>query len=1405
MNSEIHYPLTKSQELVYNMDRFAGGNIAVICGSMLLPRRESLQELERVAFRILELNQALRIRLHDNRDRIPVQIIAELKALSFSVLHFADKDELDHYGAHWAREPLPLDGPLCEICIVLLPESSGFLIKLHHLIGDAWTLSLLGSQINHLLRGEEPTAYPYTDYIAAEESYRQSKRYERDRSFFDAQFQKCDEVTYFSEKQNTGFTSERKSYVIEKDGSAKILAYTNQEGTSAFMLFLGTLAVYLSRIKMNAERFYIGTTVLNRNGNKEKNTAGMFIHTIPLLIELDSCASFRENLSAVEDMVFSSFRHQKFNYGDTLSMLREKYHFSEQLYDISLSYQNASIAGVGEGIASTWYHCGMQTESLQIHIEDRDSEGIFHIHYDYLTEKFTPAQIDAMHQRLLTLLFDAIDTGNSPGMLRLMPEPEKQKVLTVFNDTSRKYPGDRCLHHLFEELVAQDPHRPAVLDCDGTLTLRELDDEANRIAGGLMEAGVLPGDIVAFALPRRNHMISTMLGILKAGAAYLPIDQAYPAERIALLLSESRAAYFVTAENIQQLLSAQAASRFPAVGPEALCYCISTSGSTGTPKIVQIRHRNIINTICWKKEATNSEPFTTLCISASTADTFTEDVLFSLLAGRPLRLCDREKLPEVAALIAGNPNCAIMTTPTLFNSLWSLLRKEDRLREVTLVGESLSTRFVQQIAGQVDTIYNEYGPSECAVCATRALVRADDEEITIGRPISNAQIYIVDKALQPLPVGVTGELCIAGHGVGNGYLHQDSLTTAAFVDNPFGLGKLYKTGDLAYWREDGNIMYVGRNDFQVKIRGLRIELEEIENVICSVPGIFESVVVVRKDETGRQVICAFYSEIAPVDVAMIKQAILRKLPRYMLPHIFTRLDTLPTTASGKVNRKALPEVDLHAIARATVYEKPQGVREQQLAAIWEEVMEYSPAGRKDNFFDVGGDSLKAIELISRTQSAGLYISLQAVFDHPTIEALCQHLAELDGQPESWVPEDFAAVHDVLSGNKLHSRKTTRRINLGDVLFAGATGFLGIHLLADFLEKDSGTAYCLVRGESDAQCLLRFRSLLEHYFGNTYSDLIGTRIRIIRADLQHEHFGLTAETYTELAGKIQTVINAAASVKHYGSYDYFYDVNVATVRRLIDFARSANARLIHTSTLSVSGNGFGSDPGMEAAVFTEQNLYIGQSLDNVYVRSKFEAEKALLDAHLQGLPIYIMRMGNLTNRRSDAVFQKNYESNAFANRMKGILEFGVFPDYLQDMQIEFTPVDDAASAVMTLARHFDPKYTVFHICNPHPLSMEMLAQYFDQSGCPVHSVPGEKFAALLQQAAQQETLSQVMTAFVNDMDENYHLHYESNIHVDSSFTTSQLKACDFCWEPIGCDYIGAYISYFHKNGFFEVSL
>ena len=1397
------YPLTKPQELIYHTDRFLGEGNALICGSMLVHGTYSPSELTAAANRLISSNDALRIRLSKSAEGQPVQYVSNHEDSTFPILSLPSKEALHKYGEGWAKELLPTRGALFQIQILQLPEHSGFLIKLHHLIADAWTLSLLASQLLCFLKGEQPVVFSYMDYIHSQQSYPHSKRYLRDREFFHQQFLKCEEVTYLSEKQSNRYCSERNSHIIAGPEAAQICAYAAQRETSPFVLFLTALSIYVSRIKMNRECFFIGTTVLNRNNIRDKHTAGMFIHTVPLLIELDYSASFHDNLKAVEEAVFSTFRHQSFHYGDTLEMLRKEHQFKEQLYDITLSYQNAAISGEKAEFESAWYPCAAQAESLQIHIEDRDAEGVFRMHYDYLTDKFSRKEIDALHTRLVTLLFDAISSDKAPGDLALLSEREKTKILKDFNNTSEDFPSEYCIHEWIRHQACQTPDRLAVQDRYRSLTYRQLEQESDRIASGLRNAGICPGDMVAFALPKKCILISVMLGILKAGAAYLPIDSGNPPERIRMLLEQSNSRLYITEENVDTFL-ADDMPPSSGVTPDALCYGISTSGSTGTPKIVLIRHRNIVNTILWKLRCTPSASLTTLCISPITADTFTEDVLFSLLSGRPLRLCDRDKLTEVADLIAADPRCAIMTTPTLFNALRSLMGDKDQLQEVTLVGESLIPQFVQKIKHQVKTLYNEYGPSECAVCATRSQISFEDEIITIGRPISNVQVYILDRQLQPVPIGAVGELCIAGCGVGCGYLGQRDLTDAVFIANPYGPGKLYKTGDLACFREDGSILFMGRNDFQVKIRGLRIEIEEIEKTIASVPGILESAVVVRRDKNERQVICAFYSEESPVELTKIKKAVTDKLPRYMLPHIFTKLDRLPGTSSGKINRKALPEVDLHSIARHKVYEAPQGMQEQLLAELWENVLEYTPVGRNDHFFDVGGDSLKAIELISRAQSLGVSLSLQSIFDFPTVRELSLHLQKNTEEPGASDHSDFLPIHDLLSHN--HSLSENGQIPItpmGNIFLTGATGYLGAHLLSEFLNRQEGVAYCLIRGDKESHCVKRLHSVLHSYFGNKYSQEIGNRIHIIPGDLQKESFGIPQESYHSLLSQVQTVIHTAANVKHYGSYESFYAANVETVDRIIDFASAAGARLIHASTTSITGKTPASHKGATPMIFSEQNLYVGQALDNVYVRSKFEAEKRLLAARLRGLPVHIMRIGNLTNRRTDGVFQSNQESNAFLARIKAILETGLVPLPLVTLPIEFTPVDEAAVAIMTLAEHFDPRYTVFHICNPYLISMEQLLAIFSRCGYPTRIISDAEFADLIQNPDKPSATHQLIAAFLPDMGQDHQLHYERNIQPDSSFTLSRLRSLGYEWTPVDENYIQKYISYYQRNGFFEV--
>lgn len=530
------YKLTKPQKLIYDMEKFSQGSIAVICGSVLRKGHRDLSELNHAINELYRINDALRTHIVET-DGETMQSVSVFSEQDADTLQFASKMELEAYAAEYAKQPLDFYGNLCEIKIVLLPDQHGALIKMHHIIGDAWSLSLLASQFCAILDGETPTVYPYMEYAAAETEYLQSKRYKKDRSYFLEQFKKCREVTYLSEKQSDSFAAARKSYVIGSEQSRRISSYAETRHISPFMLFMAALAAYMNRTKMNAERFYIGTTVLNRTGVREKNTVGMFINTVPMLIELSSERTFAENLSSIADSVFSVFRHQKYNYGDVLADIRKEYGFSERLYDVMLSYQNAKIGGNAE---SAWYHSGVQTESLQIHIDDWDNEGIFKIQYDYQTGKYTEQEIDRLHQHLCSLLFDAIANDSKKlHELDLLTADERQKLLFDFNNSTAEYPKARSVYGLFEEHANPDLNAVAVIDNGKHYSFREFKTMAEKIDSTLQLLSKGEKQIIGIIADRSVAQLAAIFGIARGGNAYMPIATDYPAHRIEQMLSQT--------------------------------------------------------------------------------------------------------------------------------------------------------------------------------------------------------------------------------------------------------------------------------------------------------------------------------------------------------------------------------------------------------------------------------------------------------------------------------------------------------------------------------------------------------------------------------------------------------------------------------------------------------------------------------------------------------------------------------------------------------------------------------------------------------------------------------------------------------------------------------------------------
>ena len=686
--------LSKPQKLIYDMEKFVGGSISVICGSMLLTDVFDIQALERAINELYRLNDALRIRITESSGEA-VQSIGEYTPNEIDKLHFDNKAALDAYAEEYAKTPLDFHSDLSEFHIVVLPERCGILVKLHHIIGDAWTLSLIGNQLNALLRGEAPEAYSYADYLETEDAYTQSKRYEKDRAFFLEQFKKCDEATYLSEKPSEGYTAKRKTVVLDRDQASVIKDYAQKKDISVFTLFTAALAVYMNRVKMNAERFYIGTAVLNRGSNKEKNTMGMFINTVPMLIELDNQKSFAKNLSEVEGATLSALRHQKFNYGDVLADLRKEYSFTEKLYDVIISYQNASVAE--NGIETTWYHSGCQTESLQIHIDDRDNAGVFRIHYDYLTDKFTAHEIEMLHEHMLNLLFSAIENdGQKMYELSIFSEAERQKVLYDFNDTAQDYPKEKCVHQIFEGQAAATPDKTAIIASDQALTYQQVNEEANRIAHGLLSLGIKQGDIVAVILPRVSHLIPALFGVLKSGAAYMPVDPSYPQDRIDFLLSESQTKYIINDKTLPLLLqNVNSDNPDIQIDPSDYFCALHTSGSTGKPKLTVLRQSNLLNFLYGNLDFWDHVE-TVICVTIVTFDIFMQDSLLSLALGKKLILASNDQIynqAEFEKMFENENNVMFFSTPTKLTAYIKQSATCDFLRKIVslIVGGEVFT------------------------------------------------------------------------------------------------------------------------------------------------------------------------------------------------------------------------------------------------------------------------------------------------------------------------------------------------------------------------------------------------------------------------------------------------------------------------------------------------------------------------------------------------------------------------------------------------------------------------------------------------------------------------------------------------------------------------------------------
>ncbi|HEU4562699.1 MAG TPA: amino acid adenylation domain-containing protein, partial [Longimicrobium sp.] len=1054
--------LSFAQERLWFLDRLRPGEISYnLPFALRLRGTLDVDALERSLGEIVRRHDALRT-VFQERDGTPRQVI-----VAFGGFQLTRKD-LSHLSAETREAEVqrelvvesgarPFDlsaGPLFRASLLRLgAEEHVLLLSQHHIVSDGWSMGVLYRELSALYEAyregrESPLpALPvqYADYAVWQREQLEGEALERQLAYWRVRLAGAPELLELPADHPRPPVQTYRGATIPVELSPELVerleALARSEGATLYMVLLGAYQVLLSKYS-GSEDIVVGSPIAGRTRAEVEDLIGFFVNTMVLRTDLSGDPSFREVLRRAREVTLGAYEHQEVPFERLVAELQPERSLSHTpLFQVLFTLQTAgggidALPGLSVSEVEAERVNAKFDFSLVLTPGSRGLRG----GVTYSTDLFERGTVDRMlgHlQRVLELV--AADADVRLSQLELLGEAERARVLEEWNRTEAEYTADRCIHGLFEVQAERTPGAVAVRFEEESLTYRELNERANQLAHHLRRRGVGPEVRVGICLERSLEMVVGILAILKAGGAYVPLDPGYPADRLAFILADSAVPVLLTREMLRGSLPARegvevvsldgAAEEIAAerkdnpqggAGPDALAYVIYTSGSTGAPKGALIEHRNVARLFSATDAWFGFGPDDVWMLFHSYAFDFSVWELWGALlyGGRVVvvpELVSRD--PEAFhALVQREGVTVLNQTPSAFRQFIRVDGErggELALRVVVFGGEALEPaslrEWVERRGIGAPRLVNMYGITETTVHVTyRPLGREDvfgGSGSPIGRAIPDLRLYVLDPARRPVPVGVPGELYVGGGGVSRGYLNRPELTAQRFVENPFGAGKLYRTGDRVRWLADGTLDYMGRLDEQVKIRGFRIELGEIEAALRQAPGVADCTVLAREDEAGDRRLVAYI--VGEAETEALRDHLRLTLPEYMVPSAFVFLDELPLTPNGKLDRRALPAPGSDAYA-AREYEAPADETEQALAEIWAEVLRAERVGRRDNFFDLGGHSLSAVQVVSRVrQVLEVTVAVRELFTRPVLKDFAQEV--MDAQLAQVDPEEMAQL------------------------------------------------------------------------------------------------------------------------------------------------------------------------------------------------------------------------------------------------------------------------------------------------------------------------------------------------------------------------------------------------------------